>query len=94
MAKCKNCTNLYNLSDENDVIAGKWCPKKNDSPDMESERDCEFFQRMTNADKIRSMEDEELAFILMCPHDIDQDLCIKKNCYNCVLEWLQSEVEE
>lgn len=61
MAKCKNCNNLYNLSDENDVIVGKWCPKINDSPDLEMERDCEHFKCLTNADRIRQMTDEELA---------------------------------
>lgn len=52
MAKCNNCTNLYNLSDENDVIVGKWCPKINDSPDIEAERECRNYKRMTNADRI------------------------------------------
>lgn len=50
MSKCKNCTNLYNLSDENDVIVGKWCPKINNSPDVETERECVHYNRMTNAE--------------------------------------------
>ena len=61
MAKCKNCANLYNLSDENDVIVGKWCPKISDSPDVEAERECVHYKRMTQADRIRSFSDEELA---------------------------------
>lgn len=61
MAKCKNCTNLYNLSNEDDVIVGKWCPKINDSPHLEMERDCEHYKCMTQADHIRSMSIEELA---------------------------------
>ena len=61
MAKCKNCTNLYNMSNENDEIVGKWCPKTNDSPDVESERECRHYKCMTQADRIRAMSDEELA---------------------------------
>ena len=64
MAKCKNCNNLYNLSDENDVVVGKLCPKINDSPDIDMERECEHFKRMTQADRIRSMSDEELAYFI------------------------------
>ena len=64
MAKCKNCTNLYNMSNENDEIVGKWCPKTNDSPDVESERECRHYKCMTQADRIRSMSDEELAEFL------------------------------
>ena len=103
MAKCKNCTNLYNLSDENDVIVGKWCPKTNDSPDVEAERDCVHYKCMTQGDHIRSMSDEELADFIRelnegclagagmvdCSNNTD---CI--DCKGIVLEWLQSEVEE
>lgn len=100
MAKCKNCNNLYNLSDENDVIVGKWCPKINDSPDLEMERDCEHFKCLTNADRIRSMTDEELAELLClydacvtCSHD--GRTCNTMNCDEIGLtkKWLQSEVE-
>lgn len=99
MAKCNNCTNLYNLSDENDVIVGKWCPKINDSPDIEAERECRNYKRMTNADRIRAMSDEDLAINMMCPNEnglaeIDCDKCDNCNCYECLLKWLQSEVEE
>lgn len=80
MAKCKNCTNLYNLSDENDVATGKRCPKINDSPDIDMERECEHFKRMTQANRIRSMTDEELAeFIIKnCDNPIsekNEDMC-------------------
>ena len=59
MPKCKNCNNLYNLSNKDDVIVGKWCPKINDSPHLDMERDCKHYKAMTNADRIRSMTDEE-----------------------------------
>ena len=51
MAKCKNCINLQN----------HWCDMVADSPDENAERECCTYERMTNADKIRSMSDEELA---------------------------------
>lgn len=47
----------------------------------------------TNADRIRSMTDSELAEIIMCPYDTKPDACIKKSCYNCCLDWLQQPEE-
>lgn len=55
--------------------------------------------RMTNADRIRNMSDEELADILFdsCIDHIGTDRCErmpkKVSCKECVLEWLQSEVK-
>jgi hypothetical protein len=55
--------------------------------------------RMTNADRIRNMSDEELADILFgsCIDYIGADRCErmpkKVSCKECVLEWLQSEAE-
>ena len=98
MPKCKNCNNLYNLSDKNDVIVGKWCPKINDSPHLDMERNCEHYKAMTNADRIRSMTDEELAANMMCPNEnglaeIDCDKSDNCNCYECLLKWLRAESE-
>ena len=102
MAKCKNCTNLYNLSDENDVIVGKWCPKISDSPDVEAERECIHYKRMTQADRIRSFSDEELAeFIEQVSTDSMETISFGTKEYEEIwehketaLQWLQSEVEE
>lgn len=109
MAKCKNCTNLYNLSDENDVIVRKWCPKISDSPDVEAERKCGYYKCMTQGERIRSMRDEELAEIILCPYDTAgkpahimpcvrdgniQELVSPEYCKKCMMDWLQSEVEE
>lgn len=88
MAKCKNCTNLYNLSDDNDVIVGKWCPKVNDSPDTENERDCENYKCMTQGDRIRSMSDKELAEFL-ANFAWDNEPSVDET-----FKWLQSEIEE
>ena len=108
MAKCKNCTNLYNLSNEDDVIVGKWCPKINDSPDIDMERECVHYKGMTQADRIRSMSDEELTKIILCPYDTAgkpieimpcvrdgnvQELIPPEDCKKCMMEWLNSEAE-
>lgn len=53
----------------------------------------------THGDRIRAMSDEELAGNMMCPNENglgeiecnQDDSC---NCYECILKWLQSEVEE
>lgn len=50
---------------------------------------------MTNADRIRAMSDEELVNWLVCPYDIDPDLCIGRGtCYDCTLQWLQQPAKE
>ena len=50
----------------------------------------------TNADRIRSMTDEELALAVMCPADItggDTKCDRYGNCRKCTLDWLQRESE-
>jgi acetyl-CoA carboxylase beta subunit len=59
MAKCKNCKNLKYKDDGRERYA--WCPIIGDSPDLEFERFCGAFKKMSNADRIRNMTDEELA---------------------------------
>ena len=54
---------------------------------------------ISNADRIRSMSDEELAMNMMCPNEnglgeIECDKSDNYNCYACILKWLQQEVEE
>ena len=109
--KCKNCNNLYNLTDITGENIGNWCSKKCDNPDPEVDRKCDKYEGMTNGDKIRNMSDKELAEnILSTPA---YETCIKfcKNreeccaimemdndipeewCKQCLLEWLQKEVE-
>lgn len=58
----------------------------------------EYDKPKTNADRIRSMSDEELAMNMMCPNEngLAEIECSKDdscNCYECLLKWLQSEVE-
>ena len=54
---------------------------------------------ISNADRIRSFSDEELAMNMMCPNEnglgeIECDKSDNCNCYECLLKWLQSEVKE
>lgn len=61
-----------------------------------------FLHKKTNADRIRSMTDEELALAIICPSEYDlnfnkNEKCngeMNKNCYECSLKWLQEEREE
>ena len=53
--------------------------------------------KMTNADRIRSMTDEELANIIECPYGnpyFDEHLPCKGSCHDCLLIWLQRPAEE
>lgn len=92
MAKCENCNNLYNLSDENDLIVGKWCPKISDSPDIETEIECKHFKAMSQADRIRAMSDKELAEFLV---DVETHGYYDQSVSGTLemINWLQSEVE-
>ena len=82
---CKKCNNLVN----------DWCEKVIDSPDPDMQRDCQHFCEKTNADRIRSMSDEQLAdvvangvgCVLKAPH------CMDVNCTPCILKWLQQPAE-
>lgn len=50
-------------------------------------------QKITNADRIRSMTDEELGVIIMCPYNLDPIRCSNKECNDCCLDWLQKEAK-
>ena len=60
---CKKCNNLVN----------DWCEKVIDSPDPDMQRDCQHFCEKTNADRIRSMTDEELALWICGVYDIEEE---------------------
>ena len=60
---CKKCNNLVN----------DWCEKVIDSPDPDMQRDCQYFWEKTNADRIRSMTDEELALWICGVYDIEEE---------------------
>ena len=60
-------------------------------------KDCPYrTEPMTNADLIRSMNDEELAEIIACPKGLfDRMDCFDDNrdCKHCALEWLKQTAE-
>lgn len=56
-----------------------------------------YKSKMTNADRIRSMTDEELAMAIMCPAEFtgsDKVCDFSHDCKDCTLAWLQKESEE
>lgn len=92
MAKCKNCKHLFGQY-VNDEYFGKWCLKIEDSPDEELERECKCYGTITQADRIRSMTDEELSKIIKHPDCKAKECEYVGSCYDCRLEWLRSPVE-
>ena len=73
----------------------EWCPKKRDSLDPDLIHDCQYFRIKTNADRIRSMTDEELAKYLAWLEDVEA--CYQWEMYDDAdritewLEWLKQE---
>lgn len=54
---------------------------------------------MTNYEKIKQMSVEEMSATIMCPNDcgLAEFKCGKTdscNCYECIKQWLQQEVEK
>lgn len=97
MVKCKNCKYLLRKVDKDFAHTGLWCPQIIDSPHEDMERNCEHYAPMTNGDRIRSLTDEELASVVMCPADItlrDTECDQHNNCMECTLDWLQRESED
>lgn len=86
---CKKCNNLAN----------DWCEKVIDSPDPDMQRDCQHFCEKTNAQKIRSMSDDELNELF---HDIynagAEDAVAyewgqRTNSFEWTMDWLKQPAE-
>ena len=91
MAKCKNCKYLDTVQNDLRSEPFKWCVCTDDSPVLDMERDCENYAPMTNADRIRSMTDEELAaFNINFDNHFGEEYEGEQSC----LSWLQKESEE
>ena len=91
MAKCKNCKYLDTVQNDLRSEPFKWCVCTDDSPVLDMERDCDYYAPMTNADRIRSMTDEELAdFIINFDNLFGEEYEGEQSC----LSWLQKESEE
>ena len=90
MAKCKNCKYLDTVQNDLRSEPFKWCVCTDDSPVLDMERDCENYAPMTNADRIRSFSDEELAeFIVNIENHFGEEYEGEQSC----LAWLQKESE-
>lgn len=98
MAKCNNCKNLE--TKDNGFDAYSWCEKINDCPHEDIERDCEHYAQMINADRIRSMTDEELLDFICSIETYDEGSTktIEGGVAMCsvteVEQWLKAESEE
>ena len=86
---CKKCNNLVN----------DWCEKVIDSPDPDMQRDCQHFCEKTNADKIRSMTDDELNDLFIEIYDAGVEDAVsyawgnRKNSFEWDITWLQQPAE-
>ena len=88
---CRKCVHLVN----------EWCQKVNDSPDPDAERDCQYFREKTNADRIRSMSDDNLAeflcqvngcYQMSCP---GAEMCVfQGDRANGLKKWLKQPAED
>lgn len=92
--KCKNCKHYHH----------DWCEEVHDDPYPDIERNCKHYEVATNADRIRSMADEELAWFIYtktgCDHKCmhwKSKSCSDPNstkvCGEVWLEWLKQECD-
>ena len=109
MAKCKNCKHMiyqkvvFNYT----TTEYPYCPAIEEClDDIDKEIVCSGFEGITNADRIRSMTDEELAEFFLKVNTAYAEPCMTgesdcvwedypthdKGCKDCFLEWLKSEV--
>jgi len=65
--KCKNCRNIIQQRDMDGTLY-HWCDFKADCPDKDLERACKYYVTASNADRIRSMDDDELTELLYAWH--------------------------
>ena len=86
---CKKCNNLVN----------DWCEKVIDSPDPDMQRDCQHFCEKTNAQKIRSMSDDELNELFNEIYNAGAEDAVayewgqRANSFEWTMEWLQQPAE-
>lgn len=91
MAKCKNCKHLCTMQNYKKE-SYKWCSLIDDCPQEEIERNCENYAPMTNADRIRSMTDDELADFLVTVESYGYHDQRISGTYE-MNEWLRAESE-
>lgn len=103
MAKCKNCKHLSTMQNYKKE-SYKWCSLIDDCPQEDIERNCDFYVHMTNADRIRSMTDEELTRVLKKAFNCGGLIAMNQSsteCRSCkagyccnIDDWLKAESEE
>lgn len=84
-----------------------WCDQLNGEPDLKTGKVCRKYKKPTNGDRIRKMYNQELSeFMLECAKDFDPDtVCpldsremddeeMIKLCKQCLLSWLNKEVDD
>ena len=87
---CKKCNNLVN----------DWCEKVIDSPDPDMQRDCQYFCEKTNADRIRSMTDDELNELFHEIYNAGAEDAVayewgqRTNSFEWTMDWLHQPAEE
>ena len=89
MATCKQCREFEKCKDDAFINGAKLDPN-------ESVKYCTGFEPITNSDRIRAMNDEELAEIIACPKGLfDRMDCLDdhRDCNHCALEWLKQPAE-
>ena len=94
--KCRNCK--HNTLHEEFGEQYSWCKIVHDNLYIDIERECEHYAQATNADRIRSMTDEELSewvIGIMCrtgkPYMEIREKVMRDDEF---LTWLKQEVEE
>ena len=86
---CKKCNNLVN----------DWCEKVIDSQDQDMQRDCQYFCEKNNADRVRSMTDDELNDLFHEIYNAGIDDAVeyewghRTNSFEWTIEWLQQPAE-
>lgn len=87
MPSNKNCTTCKHDTAERSERCSECVVGGNKAPSL-----WETNKTITNADYIRSMSNEELAMVIMCPYGIAPDSCIENcDCLSCCLDWLRQD---
>ena len=50
-------------------------------------------QGMTHFEKLASSK-TEMAYWMMCPYGVEEEICAEKNCIDCCVNWLDKEEEK
>ena len=80
-------------------IVNDWCEKVIDSPDQDMQRDCQYFCEKTNADRIRSMTDDELNELFHEIYDAGVEDAVsyewghRINSFEWTMDWLKQPAE-